>query len=590
MSSVADMFRAKLTTASELNLGLQAATKIARQKLNALELFRPTEYQEAVVLCEESEVLVKGGTRSGKSTIVAVMIAAYLLNVPITFADGTKHFVRELGWRKKAVIVWLIGLQLNHIGQTLYRLLRQKGAFDIVKDKKTGLWRAWQPGRIPGDELIPDEERFPAPPLIPEREIEQETWENKKEHKFTSMTMKNGSICYGFASTGDVKRGDPVNRIWIDENIANSDHYEEWQSRLSDRKGRIWWTSWPDMKTPAMLAVHRRAVAQMDEFNRGVRKKLNIREFTFIGSKSPFIDEEEKIKRSEGWTENQSRARDFGEFITDTLVAYPEFNRNYHTVDYGEGSPTNDKVTEAMRRLNWNAPYDWATYLILDPGTSRPALLWVAIPPRSFWDHDQPYHVVFREMNIPRIDAKEMAFRAKACDPGRPYVGFIGDAKAGDQTPPGFQWSIFAQYSSEFSKVGLRCLLTGDIFQRGETTWVTRAMKLKAWMRGRPCGRPQLRILTHMCPGLVKQLEETLKNVTKEDVQDKLAPGQAHDVLDCCEYYAGHDPVFVVPPPAPAPMDPGTVAYQSGRAMMERLTKPAQNKPAQGRSIVLGIP
>ena len=74
-----------------------------------------------------------------------------------------------------------------------------------------------------------------------------------------------------------------------------------------------------------MLAVHRRAVAQLDEFNRGVRKKLNIREFTFIGSKSPFIDEVEKLKRSEGWTENQSRARDFGEFITDTLVAYPEF-------------------------------------------------------------------------------------------------------------------------------------------------------------------------------------------------------------------------------------------------------------------------
>jgi len=259
-------------------------------------------------------------------------------------------------------------------------------------------------------------------------------------------------------------------------------------------------------------------------------------------------------------------------------------------VDYGEGSPTNDRVTEAMRKLNWNAPMDWATYLILDPGTSRPALLWVAIPPRSFWDHDQPYHIVFREMNIPRIDAKEMAFRAKACDPGRPYVGFIGDAKAGDQTPPGFQWSIFAQYSHEFSQVGLRCLLTGDIFQRGETTWVTRAMKLKAWMRGRPCGRPQFRVLTHMCPGLVKQLEETLKNVSKEDVQDKLAPGQVHDVLDTAEYYAGHDPVFVTPPPAPIPMDPGTLAYQSGKTMMERLTKPANNKPAQGRSIVLGIP
>jgi len=87
----------------------------------------------------------------------------------------------------------------------------------------------------------------------------------------------------------------------------------------------------------------------------------------------------------------------------------------------------------------------------------------------------------------------------------------------------------------------------------------------------------------------VKQLEETLKNVSKEDVQDKLAPGQAHDVLDCAEYYAGYDPVFVMPPPAPLPQDPGTLAFQSSKAMMERLTKP-QNKPASSRSIVLGIP
>ena len=131
-------------------------------------------------------------------------------------------------------------------------------------------------------------------------------------------------------------------------------------------------------------------------------------------------------------------------------------------------------------------------------------------------------------------------------------------------------------------------MLTGDIFQRGETTWVTRSMKLKTWMRGRPCGRPQLRIVAHMCPGLVKQLEETLKNVSKEDVQDKLAPGQVHDVLDTMEYYAGSDPVFVSPPPAALPMDPGLQMFESSKKLMEMLTRPKSDKP-QNKSIVLGI-
>lgn len=577
----------KFAEGNQLATGIAAVARLARSRLDALELFRPTDYQEAVVLTDATEILIKGGTRSGKSVIVAAMVASYLRNKPITFADGRKIDVREPGWCDRPIVAWLVGLQLDHIGQTLYRLLCKPGAFDIVRDPVTGQWRAWQPGRIPGDDEIPMSDRKPAPPFIPASEIADTTWENKKEHKFTSLIMTNGSIAYGFASSGSVKRGDPVNLIWIDEEILDSAHYPEWQSRISDRKGRIFWTTWPTLETPALLRLNRRAMEQLEEVKRGDRVKPDVVCHTFIGSNNPCIDADEKRKRAEGWTEEERLARDFGEFPTESIVAYPEFDRHYHAVDYGHNSPLNDSVTEAMRKLNWNVPQDWCVDLVLDPGTNRPALLWCAIPPKEFWECNQPYFVIYRELAVPRIDAYEMARRVKAADPNRRYARFVIDRKAGDQTPMGFSHRVSEQYSQAFRSQGLKSQITGDFWLPSDHVWISRSMKLRALMRGREGSpRPQLRIVTHMCPTLVRQLEETLKDVSKDDVKDKLAPGQIHDVLDVAEYWAGSDPRYITPLVSSSSPDFVDLAA-SDRSTFSQLTV-GQNHSTKRSVIVLG--
>jgi hypothetical protein len=279
-----------------------------------------------------------------------------------------------------------------------------------------------------------------------------------------------------------------------------------------------------------------------------------------------------------------------GEFISDTISCYPSFDRKYHVVDYGLGSPLNDKVTEAMRKVNWSVPADWCVDLVLDPGTARPALLWCAIPPIEFWDEGEPYYIVYREMAIQRLDATEMARRAKAAEPGRNYMRFIGDSKAGLQVSMGQSWSVFDQYSREFVKVGLQCQVTGTMFLRGETNWVTRSMKLRKWMQPRACGRPQLRIVIHQCPSLVRQLEDTVKSVTKEDVMDKVAPGQIHDQMDCIEYWAGFDPRFEYPKKlSTGPVDPGQAMFDNDKKYLDGIFKQSKKADAKG-PIVLGIP
>lgn len=587
MSDLHDKIRS-LATRQDTKLGFQAAARIAKGKLDALELFRPTDYQEHVVRSDASEILVQGAPRTGKSVVVAAMMAAYVRDMSITFADGTKHRMREEEWQNRPVILWLIGLQLNHIGQTLYRLLCKPGAFDIVRDPVTGEWRAWQPGRIPGDDKIPRSKRKPAPPFIPRHEILKESWQDKTKDEFSSLTHRNGTMIYAYASTANVKRGDPVNRIWIDEEIKFSAHYAEWQSRISDTKGKILWTSWPDAETPALLRLYRRCQEQRREVSQGFRVKADVVNFVFSAANNRFMDEDEKRKRKEGWNEDETTARFDGEFATANIRAYADFSRTVHVVDYGSGNPLNDKVTEAMRKLNWNAPPDWSVDIILDPGTTRPALIWGAIPPPDFWDNGQPYHVVFRELAVPRLDADQIAHRVRVADPGRRYCRFIIDRKAGDQTPMGFSWKVHEQYARAFKRAGLTCQVSGTYFAPGEHVWQVRHLKLKEWLAVRPgCMRPRLRVVPHTCPTLCRQLEETVKAINKEEVKDKIADGQVHDVLDTLEYWAGNDPVYLAPP-AWVPVDSMSTIKDEDDRYWASVTTPKTSGPPNG-AIVLGM-
>lgn len=571
----------------QLTQALMAAARLLQRGNDGLEIFRPTSYQEPVILAKATEHLVQGGTRSGKSTIVAALIAAYARNRPITFSDGSKHNIREKAWANRPVVVWLVGLQLSHIGQTLYRLLRQPGAYDCVQDPVTGKLRAWQPGVVPGDDKIGPDGRVPAPPLIPDEEVINETWENKAEHKLTSMTLRNGSMIYAFASTAKVKRGDPVNILWIDEEIQFSEYYSEWQSRLSDRKGRLYWTSWPDLKTPALLRLCDRAKTQAREVARGERKTADVVRFTFVGSNSPFVDKDEIRKRSEGWSEAERLARDFGEFPTEGILAYPEFSEDLHVVDYGDNDDMNDRVTDVMRRLNGTVPDDWSVDLILDPGTTSPAVLWCAIPTPDYWDCGMPYYIVYREMNIPRIDARDMALRIRAIEPTRTYARFIIDKKAGAQTPMGFAHRVAYQYSQEFRAVGVRNVATGFEFMPSEHVWAVRTLKLRAWMRGRvDCPRPQLRIYARSCPKLIDQLKSIRKMLRRDEVQDKIAEGQVHDVLDTLEYWAGSDPTFRVVSPE-SRNSPGLRMFEQEGIFWQNLS--GNNSPAK-QMIMLGAP
>lgn len=484
---------------------------------------------------------------SSKSMCAAMLFASVARDKPITTWDGRTIETRRPWQKDKPLRMWIIGLQLNHIGQTIYRLLFKAGAYYIIRDKHTGEFRSYRPWDP--DDIARQAERKPSFPLIPPSEIEQKgwSWHQKASRQFEVCHLKNGTEIWTFASTADVKQGDPVDYIWIDEAIQNPDHYEEWQMRLPDVKGRIVWSSWPRKGNPALVRLTERAAEQKEEFIRGQRQKVNVEEFVFTFSGNPFIDDEEKQKVREGLTEEQLRARDLGEYDLDNMKIYPWFDPSIHRA-MGRLPEEDDELGRVLRGNNGVPPNDWTHELILDPGTAKPAILLCAIPPKELWDGGEPYYVPYREFYRARQTAEDLARTISEFSKQHmiTFHRFIIDGQAARITPMGYAGTIGEHYSRAFEKHGLFCQMSGQYFTPGDPSFSQRVMEVEGWLRMRN-SRPQLRIVVEHCKNLVWQMMHNQKHMAENRVEEKEAKNQFNDVRVCLEYWASRKPSYVLP-------------------------------------------
>lgn len=545
---------------------IRVAQELARRDKDGLLMFRPLPTQESIFRSWASELLTRGGNRSGKSTVCAIKFAAVARGLSVIFPSGEEVEQRTPWQKDRPLLMWCIGLKWDHVGDTLWRVLFRPGLYKIIRDEVTSRWRAFNPYTDKHREL----ECKPSFPLIPMSEVkgglEGIAWEDKKQFQFNTIELKNGTIIKAYASTAEVKMGDPVDYIWIDEKIARVNHYPEWQARLSDTKGRIVWSSLSDMNS-ALLRIDKRASDQKREVAQGVRDKADVESYVLKYSANPFIDDDEKRKRVEGWDEDERKLRDEGEFLVGNIKVYPTFNRDVHCAVY-QNADEDDELSKILRKRNGEPPGDWTRELILDPGTAKPGVLFGAIPPRKYWVGNDPYYVIYNELFGLRIDADEIAKRAKTIVGEYSIQRFIIDGMAARQTPMGFSGTIGQNYSRAFQENGLLCQESGAAFTPGDPNWSTRSQIVESWLRIRTNGRPLLRIVVDRCPNLVEQMESNLKAIQNGPngetiVLDMPARGQKDDVRNCLEYWASRAPKYVMPPAVTKDVGgPGLLAFQ----------------------------
>ncbi len=494
-------------------LGDVGAERTRRRK-DALRLYEPMVEQEAFHQSLATERLLRGGNRGGKS------VAGYIEDARCALGlDPHNKFPIDRPLR-----IWLICYNEGQIGRTAYRLLFCRGAFDIIRDLKTGEWRSYQPWDP--EDVAREQEVKPAPPLIPPRFAPPESfaWKDKGRRIFNVCRLKfppghpmDGTEIHAFPSGGEPPSGDPVDLIHIDEDLVYARHVAEYQSRLSDTKGRLIWTARPHMRNDALIRMSVRAEEQAD------RAQPDVEEFRLTYSSNPFIDSDEKRKRLEGWSEEERRARDAGEFLFDTVLMYPSFHMDVHGIPAKHGRTKLDEML-ADRQVPPNA----TRYMVVDPGHTVCAVLFAFVPPPGYGD----VVVAYDELYLKQCDAAKFARAVEPKVAGHQFHAFIIDDHGSRVTQLGSGLTVRQQYSDELRARRIASRITGHGFLKGSDDVPARSAEVRRWLARRPDGTTRFRFFRDTMPNLVSEFRNYRKRIGVDETQDKPVPGKDH-LCDC---------------------------------------------------------
>jgi hypothetical protein len=242
-----------------------AAIKAARIK-ESLRLYEPQPYQEEFHASKVRTLLMRKGNQVGGTLALAVEIAR-----AVTGQDPYEKYPKRDG------VAAVLGYGEKHIGTVFWQKLFMPGAFYVIRDEATRKWRAYRPWPADkGGDLERVAERMAAPPLIPERFIEDIAWEKKNERIFNIVRLTTGWELRAYNSAGDSgqAQGFQADFYGVDEDLASSGWIAEILFRLIAKRGLLRWTALPHGKNDEMLRILDEAERQVEEGVKDVTTKV----------------------------------------------------------------------------------------------------------------------------------------------------------------------------------------------------------------------------------------------------------------------------------------------------------------------------
>lgn len=404
--------------------------------------------------------------------------------------------------------------------------LFRAGAFKIIRDEKTGQFRAFDP--------VGDADRLkeakPAPPLIPPRLIKSFSWVLKSAGYLNSCELTNGWTIYCFSSEGDPPQGFQADRVHIDEDLNNESWVPEMQARLADRKGLFNWSAMPHSKNEALIGLNERAEKAEEQGN-----TKDIRRFALRFLDNPHIDQDEKRKAIERWSaigDDVLRQRSEGEFITDSILVYPNWNPSIHGF-------LRDSLPDGQ------IPADWCKYAVIDPGHAVTAILFAAVPP------DEKTILLYDELYIRNCNAIIFGQEFQKKVTGHQFHAFLIDAHGARLTDIGSGRSPQEQYTEQLAALNIRSKVTGHSFIPGSDDVLAGLQTVRNMMHIRPDGTARLRYLRHTMPNLEREMKRYKKKVTyvagTSVVTDEPNKRGDFHLVDCLRYLCAYDPAYHKP-------------------------------------------
>lgn len=503
-----------------------------------LKLFRPLKGgQEDFLRSKARKRILRGGNRAGKTMTCSMEFASAALGIPLKDSEGNE--IPFTYPTDRPLTMWIIAIDLFHVARNIHRLLFKPGAFKVIRDLETGEIRAYNPFD-PKDVARKKEAKW-APPLIPEKFVQEWSWENKAQRVFNVCRLVNGTEIYAFSSRGEAPQGDQCDLIWVDEDLANDEFIKESAMRILDRGGRFMWSAFPHQGNEALLRLSEEAEAEVKSPQPEGKNPI-CQEYVIKMSENPHLDREAVTDILAGLSDEERQARDDGDFCLDYVSMFPMFHEFTHGIKVHEGEQ--DSIDAEIVKNNLEPPFDWTRYLVLDPGTARPAVLFAAIPPPQFDRNRDPTIVIYDEIAIPRLNAIELAEKVYQKTRDQAFEAFIIDGHAGRQTSLGRGETTQQLYSIEFEKRGIRSRATGSGFIQGSDNVTAGIDFIRRYLHINSDGKSRIRVIRDKVPNLCRQLKKYKKSMTKDVVSDKPASNQIDDLVDCLRYLAAFNPQY----------------------------------------------
>lgn len=522
-----------------------------------LKLFRPLKGgQEDFIRSKARKRILRGGNRAGKTMTCSMEFASAALGIPLRDSEGNE--IPFSYPTDRPLTMWIIAIDLFHIARNIYRLLFKPGSFKIIQDLKTGEIRAYNPFD-PNDVARYKEAKW-APPLIPEKFVEEWSWENKAQRVFNVCRLVNGTEIYAFSSRGEAPQGDQCDLIWVDEDLANDEFIKESAMRILDRGGRFMWSAFPHQGNEALLRLSEEAEAE-EKIPLAKGKNPICQEFVIKMSDNPHLNREAVTDILAGLSVEERAARDEGDFCLDYVSMFPMFHEYTHGIRM---EPEEwDEIDEAICKNNFEPPLNWTRYLVLDPGHVRPAVLFAAVPPPEYDEHREPTIVIYDEIAVQRITAGETAKLVYERVKDQSFEAFIIDGHAGRQTSLGRGETTQQLYSMEFEKQGIKSRITGNGFIQGSDNIAAGIDYIRKYLHINPDGRSRIRVIKDRVPNLCRQIKKYKKSLTKDIVSDKPAANQVDDLVDCLRYLSAFNPQYRPPEKVIHQLSPAYKAFRS---------------------------
>lgn len=506
------------------------AAELARRELEPLNLYQPTPKQDEYHSCMAKECLFQAGNQIGKSLAGFVEDARAVLG-----KDPYKKYPETHGK------IAIVGYKESHIALNVHRYLLQPGAFDIIRDKETGIWRTFHPW-VPQD-AARKREAVPCPPMIPERYIESIHWKSRSGCIFKRIDLTTGWQIYAFSSTAKPDQGFQLDLAHIDEDIINENWYTELIARLSMREGRLRWTALPHNENDALNRVAERAEQEAEDYARtGVKPTTAIVRATIFDN--PYMTEEtrqENIKRWKAIGEDEYRKRALGELVTDSIRMYPTFTPNVHALQRHtetQASVLGEYLTTKQ------IPENWCLRLFLDPGFDMLGALVIATPPC------ESFHIAVRELYLHQCTPFIFAQKLSDTLHGRWLQANYIDAKGGALTSLADGRRPQDVYEEEMRKHKIFSVETKHRFRAACDVREYRETKMRERLAilGDNSNIPEFLYDEEQCPNLAMEMSRFRKQKIKGTVIDKGDRRKKTHLVDCWEYAAAENLFYRRPP------------------------------------------